>query len=287
MGSTVLTNEPKGGVLYLVATPIGNLGDLSQRAISLLSNVDLIAAEDTRVTLKLLNRFEIKKPLISYHEHNCKMAGEKIINELKVMRSVALVTDAGTPAISDPGEDVVKKCAMEGIDVVAVPGACAAVCALSLSALATARFCFEGFLPTDNSGRKKRLDALKTEDRTMIFYEAPHRLRKTLDSLLQSFGEDRKISLCRELTKLNEEVIRLSLKEAVELFSQREPKGEFVLVVEGAALDELKDDYSSISLDEHLQIYLDQGLSKMDAVKAVAKDRKLPKSEIYSALMVK
>lgn len=287
MGSTVLSTEPKGGVLYLVATPIGNLNDLSQRAINILSNVDLIAAEDTRVSLKLLNRFEIKKPLISYHEHNCKSAGEKIVAELKCARSVALVTDAGSPAISDPGEDIVKKCAEEGISVVAIPGACAAVCALSLSALSTGRFCFEGFLPTDNSQRKKRLEKLKTEERTMIFYEAPHRLKKTLGYLLESFGEDRKISLCRELTKLNEEVLRFTLKEAAEYFSEKEPKGEFVLILEGAREEDLEEDYSSLSLEDHLKIYLDRGLSNMDAVKAVAKDRKLSKSEVYSALMVK
>ena len=287
MGSTVLSTEPKGGVLYLVATPIGNLNDLSQRAINILSNVDLIAAEDTRVSLKLLNRFEIKKPLISYHEHNCKSAGEKIVAELKCARSVALVTDAGSPAISDPGEDIVKKCAEEGISVVAIPGACAAVCALSLSALSTGRFCFEGFLPTDNSPRKKRLEKLKTEERTMIFYEAPHRLKKTLGYLLESFGEDRKISLCRELTKLNEEVLRFTLKEAAEYFSEKEPKGEFVLILEGAREEDLEEDYSSLSLEDHLKIYLDRGLSNMDAVKAVAKDRKLSKSEVYSALMVK
>jgi 16S rRNA (cytidine1402-2'-O)-methyltransferase len=287
MGSTVLSTEPKGGVLYLVATPIGNLNDLSQRAINILSNVDLIAAEDTRVSLKLLNRFEIKKPLISYHEHNCKSAGEKIVAELKCARSVALVTDAGSPAISDPGEDIVKKCAEEGISVVAIPGACAAVCALSLSALSTGRFCFEGFLSTNRGERYERLTEIKNDTRTTIFYEAPHKLKKTLSDLLEILG-DRKISLCRELTKLNEEVIRTTISGAIAYYEENEVRGEFVLVVEGASKQELLESefWANMTIEEHLEHYISSGIKKMDAIKSVAKDRNMPKNEVYKIVNI-
>lgn len=278
-------NEPVSGVLYLVATPIGNLGDLSARAEHLLRSVDFIAAEDTRVTAKLLARFDIRKPTVSYHEHNCKSRGEQILARLQAGECAALVTDAGTPAISDPGEDVVRLCAEAGVKVVSVPGACAAVTALSVSALATARFCFEGFLGAEKAQRRQRLQALQGEERTMIFYEAPHRLLRTLEDMAEAFGAQRRICLCRELTKLNEEVFRATLAEALEHFTLHEPRGEFVLVVEGGEPIKAEAFWESLSLQEHYDHYLAQGLKRMDACKAVAKDRSLSKSEVYDALL--
>ena len=221
--------------LYLVATPIGNLADMSERALKVLSEVDFIAAEDTRNTQRLLSYFGINKPLVSYHEHNKVSCGEKLVERLLAGESCALVTDAGTPAISDPGADLVKLCAERGVTVSSIPGACASITALTLSALPTERFCFEGFLPTANKERKKRLDALMGEDRTMMFHEAPHKLRTTLEDMRKAFGDDRKITLCRELTKLNEEIIRTTLLGACELYEAREPKGEYVLVLEGTS----------------------------------------------------
>ena len=221
------------GTLYLVPTPIGNLGDISRRTAEILSAVDFIAAEDTRVTVKLLNHLEIKKPMTAYHRHNCDTAGPAILRRLEAGETCALVTDAGTPGISDPGEDLVALCAAAGVKVESIPGPCALTVALSVSGLPTGRFTFEGFLPMNKKNRRARLDALTCEERTMVFYEAPHKLRDTLDDLAETFGQDRRATLCRELTKLHEEVVRTTLGEAVSRYAEQEPRGEFVLVVAG------------------------------------------------------
>ena len=221
------------GKLYLVPTPIGNLGDVSRRAVETLAAADFIAAEDTRVTVKLLNHLELKKPMVAYHRHNCETAGPAVLRRIQEGENCALVTDAGTPAISDPGEDLVALCAANGVEVEAIPGPCALTVALSVSGLSTARFVFEGFLPQNKKNRRARLDALADEARTMVFYEAPHKLRATLDDLAAVFGPDRPLAVCRELTKLHEEVLRLTLGEAVERYAAQEPRGEFVLVVAG------------------------------------------------------
>ena len=270
--------------LYLVATPIGNLADMSERALKVLSEVDFIAAEDTRNTQRLLSYFGINRPLVSYHEHNKAERGEKLLGRIMSGESCALVTDAGTPAISDPGADLVKLCAENGVPVSSIPGACASITALTLSALPTERFCFEGFLPTANKERKKRLDALSGEERTMLFHEAPHKLRATLDDMRAAFGDDRKITLCRELTKLNEEVIRTTLLGACEIYEAREPKGEYVLVIEGtkekAALPE-----TELTIEEQVEYYIESGMSKMDAIKATAKSRGIPKNDVYKLMV--
>ena len=282
-------NKVEGMTLYLVATPIGNLSDISERAIKVLSEVDFIAAEDTRNSAKLLTCLGIKKSLISYHEHNRKSAGEKIAERLRNGESCALITDAGMPAISDPGEDIVRLLASEGIRVSVIPGACACVSALSLSGLATGRFCFEGFLPAVKGERRARLEAVKYEERTMIFYEAPHKLKTTLADMLECFGEGRRISLCRELTKLNEEVIRTTLGAACEYYEKNEPRGEYALVIEGAAEAGVQkpcdgENLVSLSPEEHVKRYEDQGLPRMDAIKKAAKDRGVSKSEFYKLL---
>ena len=222
------------GTLYLVATPIGNLGDFSPRAAETLGAVDFIAAEDTRVSVKLLNHFQIKKPLVSYHEHNHAAAGQAILQRLLAGESCALVTDAGTPAISDPGEDLVRLCAENGVEVLSIPGCCAAVNALAVSGLPTGRFTFEGFITVNKKSRRERLDSLKNEERTMIFHEAPHKLRATLEDLRETFGPDRRVALCRELTKLHEETVRTTLGEAAAYYQENTPKGEYVLVVAGS-----------------------------------------------------
>ena len=282
-------NAIQPSTLYLVGTPIGNLSDISERATKTLSEVDFIAAEDTRNTLKLLLALGIKKELVSYYEHNKKSSGEKIIARLQNGESCALVTDAGMPAISDPGEDIVRLAADAGITVTVIPGACAAISALALSALSSVRFAFEGFLPAQKSERKKRLLPLKNEERTMIFYEAPHKLRQTLLDMQEYFGGNRKISLCRELTKLNEEIIRTTLGEAVETYSEKEPRGEYVLIVEGGcginALDEEADALLSLSPKEHVEHYVNMGMPKMDAIKAAARDRGISKSEMYKTVL--
>lgn len=280
-------NRIIGGTLYLVTTPIGNLSDLSERAKKVLAGVDFVAAEDTRNSSKLLSIFGIKKPMVSYYEHNKRERGEVICARLEAGESCALVTDAGMPGISDPGEDIVKLCAERGIRVTAVPGPCAAMTALTLSGLFTARFAFEGFLTTNRGERTKRLQALKTDDRTLIFYEAPHKLKATLADLFEAFG-DRKISLCRELTKLNEEIIRTRLSDAVRLYDEREPRGEYVLIVEGASEAESLSEafWKGMTVAEHVEHYISAGLSKMDAVKACAKDRGVPKNEIYREVNV-
>ena len=278
-------NKVEAGKLYLVTTPIGNLSDLSERAKKILAGVDFVAAEDTRNSAKLLAIFGIKKPMVSYYEHNKRERGELVCDRLAAGESCALVTDAGMPGISDPGEDIVKLCAERGIPVTAVPGPCAAMTALTLSGLATGRFAFEGFLSTNKGERRKHLDELKCDRHTLIFYEAPHKLKATLSDLYEVFG-DRKISLCRELTKLNEEINRTSLCEAVKLYSEREPRGEYVLIVEGASDAQAAESafWSAMSLEEHVEYYISEGKSKMDAIKACAKDRGIPKNEVYKTV---
>lgn len=278
-------NKVEAGKLYLVTTPIGNLSDLSERAKKILAGVDFVAAEDTRNSAKLLAIFGIKKPMVSYYEHNKRERGELVCDRLAAGESCALVTDAGMPGISDPGEDIVKLCAERGIPVTSVPGPCAAMTALTLSGLATGRFAFEGFLSTNKGERRKHLDELKCDRHTLIFYEAPHKLKATLSDLYEVFG-DRKISLCRELTKLNEEINRTSLCEAVKLYSEREPRGEYVLIVEGASDAQAAESafWSAMSLEEHVAYYISEGKSKMDAIKACAKDRGIPKNEVYKTV---
>lgn len=274
-------NKIVGGVLYLVSTPIGNLADISERALKVLSEVDFIAAEDTRNTLRMLTHFGISRPLVSYFEHNKAERGAQIVERLEAGESCALVTDAGTPAISDPGEDLVRLCVERSVAVTAIPGACAGICALTLSALSTARFCFEGFLPVKKSDRRKRLEVLAKEERTMLLHEAPHKLRETIADLETTLGGDRKISLCRELTKLNEEVMRLTLSEAVAYYKEHEPRGEYVLVVEGKEHTDTISDFSNITAEEQVELYINEGMSKMDAIKKTAKERGVSKNDIY------
>ena len=268
------------GMLYLVATPIGNLGDISARCRQTLEDADFIAAEDTRVTLKLLNHLGIKKSLVSYYEHNKAFRGDKIVERILSGETCALVSDAGSPAISDPGEDLVKQCAAAGIPVCAIPGPCAAITALSISGQSTGRFCFEGFLSTAKKSRREHLDSLRTEQRTMIFYEAPHKLVSTLEDLRQAFGDDRGISLCRELTKLHEEVLRTTLGEAVARYTENPPKGEFVLIVAGAQPEE-KEAPTETDAAARVTQLMQEGLSRKDAVKQAAKELGLPKNVVY------
>lgn len=274
-------NRIEGGTLYLVATPIGNLADLSDRAYKVLSEVDFIAAEDTRNTGKLLSAIGISKSMTSYYEHNKKSSGEHILKRLLEGQSCALVTDAGTPAISDPGEDIVRECIEAGIRVTSVPGAAAVIVALTLSGMNTRRFCFEGFLPVKGRERKELLTELSAEKRTLVLYEAPHKLKNTLEDLREYFGADRRIALCRELTKLNEEVMRTTLTEALEYYSQNDPRGEYVLVLEGAKDGSVGAFWQDMTVDAHIEYYISQGMKKMDAIKQVAKDRGVPKNEIY------
>lgn len=283
-------NKVVGGTLYLVATPVGNLADMSQRAIKVLSEVDFIAAEDTRNSMRLLQYLGIQKPMVSYFEHNKKSHGQLICDRLLAGESCALVTDAGTPAISDPGEDIVALCAQNNIPVTSIPGACAAILSLTLSGLPTGRFCFEGFLPMEKKERRERLEKLMYEDRTMIFHEAPHKLINTLDDMKNTFGGDRRISLCRELTKLNEEIMRTTLDGAVEYYTQKSPRGEYVLVLEGCGENvpvRAEDNLNMLSVEEHVQHYIDAGMSKMDAIKKTARDRGVHKNEIYQVVAVK
>ncbi|MGM9682393.1 MAG: 16S rRNA (cytidine(1402)-2'-O)-methyltransferase [Eubacteriales bacterium] len=274
-------NRILSNTLYLVATPIGNLSDIGERALKVLSEVDFIAAEDTRNTLRMLTHFGIRKPLVSYFEHNKSERGVQILRRIEAGESCALVTDAGTPAVSDPGADLVKLCADAGIRVVSVPGPCASIVALTLSALPTERFCFEGFLPANLQQRRKRLDSLKNESRTMLFHEAPHKLAATLSDMADTFGEGRRIALCRELTKLNEEVIRTTLGEAVELYRERSPKGEYVLVLEGAPESDTNTEAQSMTIEQQVEYYMSEGMPKMEAIKATAKSRGLPKNDVY------
>lgn len=281
-------NKTEKGVLYLVATPIGNLSDISERAVKVLSEVDFVAAEDTRNSGKLLSLFGVKKPMICYFEHNKAKRGEEIIRRIQGGESCALVTDAGMPAISDPGEDIVRLCHECGVTVRVVPGACAAVSALAVSGLPTGKFTFEGFLPAQKNERRRELETLKAERRTMIFYEAPHKLKQTLSDMLSVLG-DRKISLCRELTKINEEVVPTTLAAAVSYYETNEPRGEYVLVVGGADDEQIKSSlfFSSMTVAEHVDHYIAAGMTKSDAMKACAKDRGVSKSEIYAQIMKK
>ncbi len=271
------------GKLYIVGTPIGNLGDLSPRAAEVLGAVDFIAAEDTRVTLKLLNHFDIQNSLVSYYEHNKEIKTKFIIERLKNGESCAIVTDAGMPAISDPGEDLVRECRAEGIAVESVPGPSAVITALAASGIASGRFCFEGFLSAQKNERRAQLEKIKSEERTMIFYEAPHKLKATLADMLAAFGEERELSLCRELTKLHEEVIKTTLLGACEFYSQNEPRGEYVLVVSGAAPKEEK----TYSLEEAVLMaknLMNNGMSASAAAREAAAVCAIKKGDIYKLL---
>ncbi len=280
-------NQILPSTLYLVSTPIGNLADLSPRAVKVLSEVDFIAAEDTRNTGILLAAFDIRRPLVSYHEHNKRERGAEIADRLSAGESCALVTDAGTPAISDPGEELVALCASRGITVTSVPGCCAGITALTLSGLPTRRFTFEGFLSVNKAERRAHLDALRAETRTMLLHEAPHKLKATLADLLDTFGPDRRIALCRELTKLNEEILRLTLAEAVAHYEETAPRGEYVLVIEGAREGTTAEAsfWANLSIPDHVAHYIATGLSKKDAIKAAAKDRGVPKNEVYQQVL--
>ena len=272
------------GMLYLVPTPIGNLGDISTRCRETLEQADFIAAEDTRVSLKLLNHLGIKKSLVSYFEHNKAAKGDMIVQRILAGETCALVSDAGSPAISDPGEELVKQCAAAGITVCAIPGPCAVITALSISGQSTGRFCFEGFLSTAKKSRKEHLESLISESRTMVFYEAPHKLVNTLEDMSAVFGTDRPISLCRELTKLHEEVVRTTLGEAIEKYTETPPKGEFVLVVAGAALVE-KEKATPADAAARVAQLMEEGLSRQDAIKQTAKELDLPKNVVYDAAL--
>ena len=269
------------GTLYLVPTPIGNLGDISRRIADTLGEVDFIAAEDTRVTLKLLNHLGLKKPMLSYYRHNTGAGGEAVLGRLLAGESCALVTDAGTPAVSDPGEELVALCAQSGVDVVAIPGPCALVTALAVSGLSTGRFTFEGFLAMNKKNRRRHLESLRGEERTMIFYEAPHKLAATLADLAEAFGRERPVSLCRELTKLHEEIRRTTLGEAADYYAQNPPKGEFVLVVRGAEPPEEPEVSTEDGL-ERVGLLREEGLSLRDAVKRAAKELGLSRNELYN-----
>jgi 16S rRNA (cytidine1402-2'-O)-methyltransferase len=278
------------GILYLVATPIGNLEDITLRALRILKEVDFIAAEDTRQTIKLLNRFEIKNTLISYHEHNKVERGVHIIRQLLEGKSVALVSDAGSPGISDPGEDLVRLAVEADIAVTMIPGPVAAVTGLVISGLPTERFVFEGFLPVSKKTKKEKIRALKDETRTIIFYEAPHKLYNTLQDLFEILGE-RRIALARELTKKFEQVVRCKLSEAIERYSGEIPKGEFVLILEGAdekaLLEQQREKWSTLSLTDHVQSYINGGMNKKDAIKKTAEDRGMSKRDVYNSLLDK
>ena len=282
------------GMLYLVATPIGNLDDISKRAIDILSQVDLIAAEDTRHTINLLNKFAIDTPMTSFHKYTDERKTDDLVEKMIEGKNIALVTDAGMPAISDPGEEIVRRCIERGIDVSIVPGPSASISALAVSGLATDKFVFEGFLPVDNKSRKERLSALSNEVRTMIIYETPHKLVKTLHDLSEVFGGDRKLAIVRELTKIHEEIVRCTFTKATQRYdsmadSSQPIKGEFVLVVEGADIDKIKQDaiskWDDISIEDHVSIYEQQGLPRKEAMRKAAIDRGLSRRDIYNALL--
>lgn len=279
------------GTLYLCATPIGNLEDMTFRVIRILKEVDLIAAEDTRNSIKLLNHFEIRTPMTSYHEYNKIEKGRKLVEKLQEGKDVALITDAGTPGISDPGEELVRMCKEAGIAVTSLPGACACITALTLSGMSTRRFAFEAFLPQDKKERRRILDEVCTETRTMIFYEAPHRLVRTLRELKNTLGSHRRITVCRELTKKYETVYSDSLGGAVRYYEEVPPKGECVLVLEGKSQEEVEEEqkkgWMPLSVEEHLQIYLNQGMDKKEAMKRTAKDRGVSKRDIYQEMIGK
>ena len=277
-------SEHKPGKLYVVATPIGNLGDFSPRAIETLETVDFIAAEDTRVGAKLLNKFEIKKPQVSYFEHNRRTKGDYILSRILEGESCAIITDAGTPAISDPGVDLVDLCAANGVEVVAIPGCSAVVAALSISGMACGRFTFEGFLPVPKKERRAHLEEVKGEKRTMVFYEAPHKLQRTLQDMLDCWG-DRKIALCREITKLHEECFRTTLSEAVAHYEEHPPRGEFVLVIEGCT--EVEAPAEEADLLAEVQVLVEGGMPLMGAVKQVAKAHNASKNKLYQEALEK
>ena len=278
------------GTLYLCATPIGNLDDMTFRVLDTLREVDVIAAEDTRNSIKLLNRFEIKTPMTSYHEYNKVEKAEKLIAMLQEGKNIALITDAGTPAISDPGEVLVQMCHKNGVPVTSLPGACACITALTLSGLSTRRFCFEAFLPADKNERRDILADLKEESRTIILYEAPHHLKATLAELHDTLGE-RKITLCRELTKKFETIMPTTLSEAISFYEENEPKGEYVLVLEGKSIEirkeEKQKEWQQLSIEEHMDFYESQGVDRKEAMKKVAKDRGLSKRDVYQYLLEK
>ena len=279
------------GTLYLCATPIGNLEDMTFRVIRTLKEVDLIAAEDTRNSIKLLNHFEIQTPMTSYHEYNKYEKGRKLVERLLEGQNIALITDAGTPGISDPGEELVKMCYEAGVSVTSLPGAAACITALTLSGMATRRFAFEAFLPSDKKERAAVLEELTKETRTMILYEAPHRLVKTLELLGECLGEERRITVCRELTKRHETAFQSTLGQAAEFYRENEPKGECVLVIEGKSRAELileeQSEWQKLSIEEHMEVYLSQGIEKKEAMKKVAKDRGVTKRDIYQYLAEK
>ena len=272
------------GMLYLVPTPIGNLGDISIRCRETLEQADFIAAEDTRVSLKLLNHLGIKKSLVSYFEHNKAEKGAKIVERILAGETCALVSDAGSPAISDPGEDLVRQCAEAGITVCAIPGPCAVITALSISGQSTGRFCFEGFLSTAKKSRREHLESLISETRTMVFYEAPHKLLATLEDMAAIFGSNRPISLCRELTKLHEEVVRTTLGTAIKKYKEAPPKGEFVLVVAGAP-SVVKEKATPADAAARVAQFMESGLSRKDAIKQTARELDLPKNVVYDAAL--
>lgn len=276
------------GTLYLCATPIGNLEDMTFRCVRILKEVDLIAAEDTRNSIRLLNHFEIKTPMTSYHEYNKIEKGRKLVEKLREGTDIALITDAGTPGISDPGEELVRMCREEGIPVTAVPGAAACVTALTISGLPTRRFAFEAFLPTEKKERQQILEELKQETRTIVLYEAPHRLVKTLRLLLETLG-DRQVRVCRELTKKHETVYENTLYGAVSYYEEQEPKGECVLVIAGKSREEIRREeqmqWEEMTLEEHMEKYLSEGMDRKEAMKQVAKDRGIGKREVYRALL--
>lgn len=278
------------GTLYLCATPIGNLDDMTFRVLDTLRSVDIIAAEDTRNSIKLLNRFEIKTPMTSYHEYNKVEKAQKLISMMQEGKNIALITDAGTPAISDPGEVLVQMCHENHVPVTSLPGACACITALTLSGLSTRRFCFEAFLPADKNERRTILEDLKEESRTIILYEAPHHLKATLAELFETLG-DRKITLCRELTKKFETVIPTVLSDAISFYEENEPKGEYVLVLEGKSFETRKEEkqkeWQELSIEEHMAFYESQGVERKEAMKKVAKDRGLTKRDVYQYLIEK
>lgn len=276
------------GRLYLCATPIGNLEDITFRAVRTLKEVDVIAAEDTRNSIKLLNHFEIKTPLTSYHEFNKYDKAKVLVNRILGGENVALITDAGTPGISDPGEELVRQCYEAGVEVTSLPGAAACITALTLSGLSTRRFVFEAFLPNDKKEKTAILEELRSETRTIILYEAPHRLKKTITELVPILG-NRKLTVVKELTKLHENVFLTTLEEALDYYQENEPRGEFVLVIEGKKLEEIKKEkeafFQEMDVNEHMKIYLDKGMDKKEAMKAVAVDRGIPKREVYKMLL--
>ena len=276
------------GKLYLCATPIGNLEDITLRVLRILQEVDLIAAEDTRNSVKLLNHFDIHTPMTSYHEYNKYDKAKELIEKMRQGKNIALITDAGTPGISDPGEELVRMCAEEGIEVTSLPGASACITALTLSGLSTRRFAFEAFLPADKKERQAVLQELPEETRTLILYEAPHRLRKTLEELYQTLG-NRRMTICRELTKKYETAFRTNLEEAIRHYETEEPRGEYVLVIEGKKQEELQKErqeaWKEMSLEEHMKFYEAQGTPRKEAMRLVAKDRGLSKRDVYQALL--